>query len=116
MDTPHRRTSTKRALCRHKEEAVLWYEDATITLVGLNAPLDFDDFIELEEFLVKYPREHDIDDAAGELQVLTGNPSRLLFGTAIVKISYTYKPPTFGSLRRSGSHSKGCLRRQRTTL
>ena len=55
---------------RDKEEAVLWYKDATITLVRLNAPLDFDDFIELEEFLVKYPREHDIDDAAGELKYL----------------------------------------------
>jgi hypothetical protein len=55
---------------RGKEEAVLWYKDATITLVRLNAPFDFDDFIELEEFIVKHPREHDIDDAIGELKYL----------------------------------------------
>lgn len=33
-------------------------------------PFDFDDFIELEEFIVKHPREHDIDDAIGELKDL----------------------------------------------
>src|ERR1035437_915927 len=55
---------------RDKEEAVLWYKDATITLVRLNVPFDFDDFIELEEFIVKHPREHDIDDAIGELKYL----------------------------------------------
>ena len=55
---------------RDKEEAVLWYKDATITLVRLNVPFDFDGFIELEEFIVKHPREHDIDDAIGELKYL----------------------------------------------
>src|ERR1035437_6449618 len=55
---------------RDKEEAVLRYKDATITLVRLNVPFDFDDFIELEEFIVKHPREHDIDDAIGELKYL----------------------------------------------
>ena len=55
---------------RGKEEAVLWYKDATITLVRLNVPFDFDDFIELEEFIAKHPREHDIDDAIGELKDL----------------------------------------------
>jgi hypothetical protein len=55
---------------RGKDEAVLWYKDATITLVRLNVPFDFDGFIELEEFIVKHPREHDIDDAIGELKYL----------------------------------------------
>jgi hypothetical protein len=55
---------------RGNDEAVLWYEDATITLVRLNVPFDFGDFIELEEFVVTHPREHDIDDANEELKYL----------------------------------------------
>jgi hypothetical protein len=55
---------------RGKEEAVLWHKDATITLVRLHLPLDFDDFIELEEFIAKHPREADIDDATGERRYL----------------------------------------------
>jgi hypothetical protein len=55
---------------RGKEEAVLWFKDATITLVRLNAPLDFDDFIELEEFIDKHPREHEVEDAIGERKYL----------------------------------------------
>jgi len=63
-------TQRSARFARGKEEAVLWYKDATITLVRLNVPFDFDDFIELEAFIVKHPREHDIDDAIGELKYL----------------------------------------------
>jgi hypothetical protein len=55
---------------RGKEGAVLWHKDATITLVRLHLPVDFDDFIELEEFIAKHPREADLDDATGELRYL----------------------------------------------
>jgi len=55
---------------RGKEEAVLWGKSATITLVRLHLPIDFDDFIELEEFITKHPREADHDDATGELKYL----------------------------------------------
>ena len=33
-------------------------------------PLDFDDFIELEEFIAKHPREPYLDDATGERKYL----------------------------------------------
>jgi hypothetical protein len=56
---------------RGKEEAVLWHKDATITLVRLYAPLNFDDFVELEEFISKHPREEDLDDATGERKYLS---------------------------------------------
>ena len=55
---------------RGKEEAVLWHKDATVTLVRLYVPLDFEDFIELEEFIAKHPREADLDDATGERKYL----------------------------------------------
>ena len=58
---------------RGKEEAVLWYKDAAITLVRRNVPFQFDDFLELETFISNYPRENDIDgidDVAGELKYL----------------------------------------------
>ena len=49
---------------------MLWHKDATITLVRLNVPFDFDDFTELEEFITKHPREADLDDETGELKYL----------------------------------------------
>ncbi len=55
---------------RGEEEAVLWHKDATVTLVRLAVPFDFEDFIELEEFIAKHPREADLDDATGELRYL----------------------------------------------
>jgi hypothetical protein len=63
---------TKRSVrfTRGNEEAVLWHKDATITLVRLYLPLDFDDFIELEEFIAKHPREANLDDAIDELRYL----------------------------------------------
>jgi hypothetical protein len=42
---------------RGDEEAVLWQKDATITLVRVNAPLNFDDFFKLEEFIRAYPED-----------------------------------------------------------
>lgn len=51
---------------RGKEEAVLWYKDATVTLVRDYAPSTFDDFIELEEWLIKNPRDSEVDAATGE--------------------------------------------------
>src|SRR5262245_2474161 len=63
---------TKRSMrfARGKEEAVLWHKDATITLVRLHVPIDFDDFAELEDFIAKHPREANLDDATGELRYL----------------------------------------------
>jgi len=63
---------TKRSMrfIRGKEEAVLWHKDATITLVRPHLPLDFDDFIELEEFIAKHPGEADLDEATGEIRYL----------------------------------------------
>lgn len=51
---------------RGKEEAVLWHKDATITLVRDYAPPTFDDFIELEQWLKKNPRDAEADSATGE--------------------------------------------------
>lgn len=63
---------TKRSMrfIRDKEEAVLWHEDATVTLVRLNVPLNFDDFIECEEFIARHPREPELDDLTGERKYL----------------------------------------------
>jgi hypothetical protein len=51
---------------RGKEEAVLWYKDATVTLVRDYAPPTFDDFIELEQWIKKNPRDAEVDAATGE--------------------------------------------------
>jgi hypothetical protein len=51
---------------RGKEEAVLWYKDATITLVRDYAPPTFDDFIELEQWIKRNPRDTEVDAATGE--------------------------------------------------
>jgi hypothetical protein len=53
---------------RGKEEAVLWYKDAKVTLVRLNLPFKFDDFIELKKFIAEYPRNPDLDDVTGEVK------------------------------------------------
>ena len=49
---------------------MLWRKDAKITLVRLSVPFDFDDFIKLEDFIAKHPREADLDDANGERKYL----------------------------------------------
>lgn len=61
---------TKRSIrfVRGSEEAVLWYKDANVTLVRLNVPFEFDDFLELEDFLKTHPRE--TDDATEEIKYL----------------------------------------------
>jgi hypothetical protein len=51
---------------RGKEEAVLWYKDATVTLVRDYAPPTFDDFVELERWVQKSPRDAEADAATGE--------------------------------------------------
>jgi len=63
---------TKRSVrfTRGKEEAVLWHKDATVTLVRLYVPIDFDDFVDLQKFLDTHPREPDLDDATGERKYL----------------------------------------------
>ena len=55
---------------RGKEEAVLWHKDATITLVRDYAPPTFDDFVELEEWIKRNPRNAELDAAAGERSYL----------------------------------------------
>lgn len=61
---------TKRCVrfVRGKEETVLWHKNSNVTLVRLNVPFEFDDFVELEQFLTTHPRE--TDDATGELKYL----------------------------------------------
>jgi hypothetical protein len=61
---------TKRCVrfVRGTEEAVLWHKDTNVTLVRLNVPFEFDDFVELEEFLKTHLRE--TDDATGEIEYL----------------------------------------------
>jgi hypothetical protein len=51
---------------RGKEEAVLWYKDATVTLVRDYAPPTFDDFVELEQWIKRNPRDAEVDAATGE--------------------------------------------------
>ena len=51
---------------RGKEEAVLWPKSATITLVRNYASRMFDDFIELERWIKKNPRDPEVDIATGE--------------------------------------------------
>ncbi|MFB9262841.1 hypothetical protein ACFFWD_06585 [Bradyrhizobium erythrophlei] len=70
-EVPHDGTEapfTKRSVrfIRGKEEAVLWHKDAKITLVRLNVPFEFEDFVELEEFIATHPREDDLDNTTGE--------------------------------------------------
>jgi hypothetical protein len=50
-------TTRSTRFTRRDEEAVIWYEDATITLVRNHAPPTFDDFAELEAWLRKNPRD-----------------------------------------------------------
>jgi hypothetical protein len=68
----HGASFTKRSVrfARGKEEAVLWRKDATITLLRVALPIDFDDFIELEEFIATHPRDADFDDATGQLRYI----------------------------------------------
>ena len=47
---------------------MLWHKNSNVTLVRLNVPFEFDDFVELEQFLTTHPRE--TDDATGELKYL----------------------------------------------
>jgi hypothetical protein len=51
---------------RGKEEAVLWYKDATVTLVRDYAPPTFDDFVELDRWIKRNPRDAEVDTATGE--------------------------------------------------
>jgi hypothetical protein len=64
----HSPTWTQRStvFTRGKEEAILWRKDATITLVRDYAPPTFDDFVSLEEWIKKNPRDREVDDATGE--------------------------------------------------
>jgi len=59
---------TKRSVrfVRGKEEAVLWHKDATITLVRDYAPPTLDDFVELEQWIKRNPRDPEVDTATGE--------------------------------------------------
>ena len=63
---------TKRSVrfTRGREEAVLWHSDMKVSLVRLDVPFEFDDFLELEEFLAAHPREADLDNATGETKYL----------------------------------------------
>src|SRR5271154_2013145 len=48
---------------RGEEEAVLWYKDASVTLVRDYAPPTFEDFVELELWIEENPRDADADSA-----------------------------------------------------
>jgi hypothetical protein len=51
---------------RGKEEAVLWYKDATITLIWDWVSREFSDFIEIEEWVKNNPRDSEVDKLNGE--------------------------------------------------
>ena len=59
---------TKRSVrfARENEEAVVWYKDATITLVRDYAPPTFDDFVQVEKWIKENPRDNEVDTATGE--------------------------------------------------
>jgi hypothetical protein len=48
-------------LVRDDDEAVAWYQDATVTLIR-RAPLSFDDFVELERWLATHEADDDDDE------------------------------------------------------
>jgi len=48
---------------RGNEEAVLWHKDATITLVGVDAPFNFDDFVDVEKWIKANPIAAEADTA-----------------------------------------------------
>ncbi len=46
---------------RGKEEAVVWYKDATVTLVRVHAPPTFESFLKLEDWIARNPSDNDDD-------------------------------------------------------
>jgi hypothetical protein len=51
---------------RGNEEAVLWQKDATITLVRVDAPFNFDDFVDVEKWIKDNPIATEADTATEE--------------------------------------------------
>jgi hypothetical protein len=51
---------------RGNDEAVLWHKDATITLVRVNAPFNFDDFVDVETWIKANPIAAEADLATEE--------------------------------------------------
>ncbi len=49
---------------RGRELAILWHKDATVTLIRHQPTPVFDDFIELEQWIKKNPRDSKIEDSA----------------------------------------------------
>lgn len=57
-------------LARGSEEAVIWYKDATITLVRVHAPPTFNDFLELERWIGDNPNDEDNEETNAEIVYL----------------------------------------------
>jgi hypothetical protein len=49
---------------RGRDLAILWHKDATIALIRHQPTLPFDDFVELEQWIKKNPRDPEIEDSA----------------------------------------------------
>ena len=56
-------TQRSMRFARGDEEAVIWHKDATITLVKVDAPFTFDDFVDLEEWIKANPVDPTVDNA-----------------------------------------------------
>ena len=52
---------------RGKEEAVIWCESATITLVRVHFPPTFDNFLELEQWLAQHPNDEENETPSPEI-------------------------------------------------
>lgn len=59
-------TQSSMRFVRGNEEAVLWHKDATITLVRVDAPFNFDDFVEIEKWIKANPSAAEADTATEE--------------------------------------------------
>ena len=55
---------------RKDEEAVVWYEDATVTLVRVHVPPTFKNFVELERWLSEHPHTSDDEETNEEILYL----------------------------------------------
>ncbi len=81
---------------RGKEEAVLWLKNADITLIRDYAPPpNFEDFVELEQWIKENPRETDADHATGEklyLRRLERFVTRQGYFSRLLEASATDKP------------------------
>jgi hypothetical protein len=69
---PRPRVKRSVRLVRDDDEAVVWYHDATVTLVR-RVPESLDDFVELERWLATHEADDDDDEEVSRESSTTGN-------------------------------------------